>query len=60
MYWLVEDTEQLKVFYNSGFKEAYIEIISNNDSIHPAINDFVCCLYKTYRCIKGFYAMHKS
>ena len=54
MYWLVEDTEQLKVFYNSGFKEAYIEIISNNDSIHPAINDLCAVYIRPIGASKGF------
>ena len=54
MYWLVEDTEQLKVFYNSGYKQAYIEIISNNDSIHPAINDLCAVYIRPLESSKGF------
>ena len=54
MYWLVEDTEQLKVFYNSGFKEAYIEIISNNDNTHPAINDLCAVYIRPLQSSKGF------
>ena len=44
MYWLIEDEEQLKVFYNSGYKEAFIEVIPFNNNIHPTQND-VCLVY---------------
>ena len=37
MYWLVENEEQLSVLINSGYKEAFIEVIPYNDTIHPAI-----------------------
>ena len=35
MYWLIEDEEQLKVFYNSGYKEAFIEVIPFNNNHLP-------------------------
>ena len=54
MYWLVEDTEQLKRFYNSGYKQAYIEIISNNDYIHPAENDLCAVYIRPIQATKGF------
>ena len=54
MYWLVEDTEQLKMFYNSGFKNAYVEIIANNDRIHPAINDLCAVYIRPLDTTKGF------
>ena len=54
MYWLIEDLEQLKTFYNSGYKKAYIEIISNNDQIHPAINDLCAVYIRPLESTKGF------
>ena len=54
MYYLIEDLEQLKTFYNSGYKKAYIEIISNNDQIHPAINDLCAVYIRPLEASKGF------
>ena len=54
MYWLVEDLEQLKRFYNSGYRKAYIEIISNNDRVHPAINDLCAVYIRPLESSKGY------
>tara|TARA_B100001559_G_C16489606_1_gene617812 strand:+ start:548 stop:1804 length:1257 start_codon:yes stop_codon:yes gene_type:complete len=35
MFWLIENTEQLKGFYNRGYKEAYIEVIPYSYKTHP-------------------------
>jgi len=35
MFWLIENTEQLKGFYNKGYKEAYIEVIPYSYKTHP-------------------------
>lgn len=54
MYWLVEDLEQLKVFYNASFKEAFVEVIPYNDNIHP-VNNQVSLVYIRPLCAtKGF------
>ena len=54
MYWLIEDLEQLKVFCNSGFKEAFIEVISFNDTIHPAQNSVSLVYIRPMLASKGF------
>ena len=54
MYWLIEDLEQLKVFCNSGFKEAFIEVISFNDTIHPAQNSVSLVYIRPILASKGF------
>jgi hypothetical protein len=36
MYWLIENKEQLDVLINSSYKEAFIEVIPYNDTIHPS------------------------
>lgn len=54
MYWLIEDLDQLKRFYNSGYRKAYIEIISNNDRIHPAVNDLCAVYIRPLEASKGF------
>jgi hypothetical protein len=54
MYWLVEDTEQLKNFYNLGYKEAFIEVISSNDRIHPIQNTVSLVYIRPLLATKGF------
>ena len=38
MYWLVEEDSQIEVLINSGYKQAFIEVISYSDYIHPTLN----------------------
>ncbi|MDB4378197.1 hypothetical protein N9Z41_00355 [bacterium] len=54
MYWLIEDLEQLKVFCNSSFKEAFIEVIPFNDTIHPAQNGVSLVYIRPLLASKGF------
>ena len=54
MYWLVEDIEQLKGFYNSSFKEAFIEVIPFNDRIHPTQNSVSLVYIRPLLASKGF------
>ena len=44
MYWLVEDIDQLKIFYNSGYKEAFVEVIPYSNDLHASKNQ-VCAVY---------------
>ena len=44
MFWLVESKDQLNRFCNSNYKEAFVEIIPYNNSIHPSQNE-VCAVY---------------
>ncbi len=54
MYWLIEDVEQLKVFYNSGYKEAFVEVIPFNDKLHPAVNDVSLVYLRPIGAHKGY------
>ena len=54
MYWLIEDLEQLKVFINSGYKEAFIEVIPFNDTIHPTQNNVSLVYIRPILASKGF------
>jgi len=54
MYWLIENIEQLKVFHNSGYKEAFIEVIPFNDKIHPAQNSVSLVYIRPLLASKGF------
>ena len=54
MYWLIEDIEQLKGFYNSSYREAFIEIIPFNDKIHPTQNDVSLVYIRPLLANKGF------
>jgi hypothetical protein len=54
MFWLVESKDQLKRFYNSNYKEAFVEIIPYNNKIHPTQNK-VCAIYiRPLLSTKGF------
>ena len=54
MYWLVENKEQLDVLLNSGYKEAFIEVIPYNDTIHPS-QTYVSLVYiRPLEATKGF------
>ena len=54
MYWLVEDEEQLNVLINSGYKEAFIEVIPYNDTIHPVQNHVSLVYIRPIEASKGF------
>ena len=54
MYWLVENEEQLNVLINSGYKEAFIEVIPYNDTVHPAQNHVSLVYIKPIYATKGF------
>ena len=54
MYWLIEDTNQLKSFYNLGYKEAFIEVIPLNDRIHPVHNSVSLVYIRPLLATKGF------
>ena len=54
MYWLVEDEEQLNVLINSGYKEAFIEVIPFNDTIHPVQNHVSLVYIRPIEASKGF------
>ena len=54
MYWLVEDIEQLKVFYNSGYEEAFIDVIPSNSKNHPVVNDVSLVYLRPINTYKGY------
>ena len=59
MYWLIEDLEQLKVFYNSGYKEAFIEVIPFNNFDHPTQNNVSAVYVRPIEASKGFMVCSK-
>ena len=44
MFWLIANKEQFEKLQNSGFKEAFVEIIPNNPYQHPTQNS-ICAFY---------------
>ena len=54
MYWLVENKEQLNVLINSSYKEAFIEVIPYNDTIHPVLNHVSLVYIRPLEATKGF------
>ena len=54
MFWLVEAKDQIESFANSGYKDAFVEIIPYNDTIHPTQNH-ICAVYiRPLNSTKGF------
>ena len=54
MFWLVEAKDQIESFTNSGYKDAFVEIIPYNDTIHPTQNH-ICAVYiRPLNSTKGF------
>ena len=54
MYWLIEEDSQLEVILNSGFKEAYIEVIPSSHNVHPAINSVSLVYIRPLQARKGY------
>lgn len=54
MFWLIENTEQLKGFYNRGYKEAYIEIIPNSYKTHPVTTEVSLIYLRPISASKGY------
>jgi len=56
MYWLIESQDQLEELYNSGFEEAFVEIIPYSNKIHPVENG-ICAIYiRPLNSTKGYIA----
>jgi len=54
MFWLVESEDQIKRFYQSSFKEAFVEVIPYNNNLHPTQNQ-ICAIYiRPLVSTKGF------
>jgi len=54
MYYIIETLDQLKSFYSLGYKEAFIEVISSNDHIHPSQNTVSLLYIRPFLATKGF------
>ena len=54
MYWLIESLDQLKNFYNTGYKEAFIEVIPSNAKAHPTQNSPSLLYIRPILSPKGF------
>jgi len=54
MFWLIENKEQFEVLKNSGFKEAFVEIISNNPYQHPSQNSIIGFYIRPIKGHKGY------
>jgi len=54
MYWLVETEEQLNTLINSDYKNAFIEVIPYNDTIHPVLNHVSLVYIRPIEASKGF------
>ena len=54
MFYIVENLDQLKEFYNKGYKEAYIEVIPYSYKTHP-VNTSVSLIYiRPLNATKGY------
>ena len=54
MFWLVENLDQLKRFYNSGYKEAYIEVIPYSYKTHPVETQVSLVYIRPLLATKGY------
>ena len=54
MFWLIENSKQFEVLKNSGFKEAFVEVISNNPYQHPSQNSIIGFYVRPIQGHKGY------
>ena len=54
MFWLIENNKQFEVLKNSGFKEAFVEVISNNPYQHPSQNSIIGFYVRPIQGHKGY------
>lgn len=54
MFWLIENTNQLKEFYNKKYSEVFIEPILLHDYIHPKLNDISLLYIRPIKGRKGY------
>ena len=54
MFWLIENKEQFEVLKNSGFKEAFVEVILNNPYQHPTQNSIIGFYIRPIQGHKGY------
>ena len=54
MFWLIEDSEQLKEFDCQGFSEVFLEIIPLNFKTHPILDGVSLLYIKPLNDVKGY------
>lgn len=54
MYWLVEEEDQIKFLINSGYKQAFIEVIPYSDHVHPTLNSISLVYIRPINASKGY------
>ena len=54
MFWLLENTSQLKQFYNKGYDEIFVEVIPFHDLVHPKLNKVSLVYIRPVKGRKGF------
>lgn len=54
MFWLLENTTQLKQFYSKGYKEVFVELIQKHDLVHPKLTGLSLVYIRPIKGRKGF------
>ena len=54
MYWLIEEGDQLEVLLNSGYKEAYIDVIPSSHNVHPVQNNVSLVYFRPINAHRGY------
>ena len=54
MFWIIETKEQLQEFNTRGYNEAFVEIISYHNNIHPALNKVSLVYIRPLEDNKGY------
>jgi hypothetical protein len=54
MFWIIETNEQLECLKNFSIDEAFVEIISYHDNVHPALNGLSLVYIRPFNDTKGY------
>jgi len=54
MFWLIENTSQLKQLYNKGYDEVFVELIPLHDLVHPKLTGLSLIYLRPIKGRKGY------
>ena len=54
MFYIVESEEQIERLKSYGINKGYVEVISNNDNLHPKLSTTVALYIRPLNLNKGF------
>jgi len=54
MFYIVDNDEQIQKLIDASHSEAFVEVITKNDNIHPKINEIILVYYRPLKEKKGY------